>query len=209
LLEREIEMDITPYATLSDEVTPAVGLRANLLVIATTLVSAALVIGYVSLLGYYLSLRSGVLDSGEQWLPRGVKIPLTQPNFMALTITFAVIAAWWSFSSVRNSDTYNAYLAYGLTFLFGAAYIGQSFYLISLMGLEAASGEAAALIYALIGFHISLVIAALAFGLVVVIRTFSGDFVSGNSETVLGSAIFWTAVGLSYAILWYGVYITK
>lgn len=204
-----MSVEVTPYETISVVPAKETGDVKNLLVIATTLVSAAVIIGYLAMVGFYLSERADVLAKGEIWLPEGVTIPLTQPNYMGLSIAFSLFTAWWAVSAVKNNDRSNALLAYGCTLLFSFGFIAQTFYLISLLEMSASESNQAVLLYSLIGVHLVLTVIGIGHILVAAIRTIVGDFESKNYEAVTSSAIFWTAVVILYSVLWYSVYITK
>lgn len=201
--------DITPYDAIPADVPRAEPARPRLHLLATALVSGSLLVGYVALLGHYLSRRSTVIASGERWLPEGVDIPLTQPNFMMLTMVLSLVSVLWVLSSVRRDDTANAILAYGLTLMFGFAQMAQTAFLLTLMEMPIAGSEQAALIYTLVG--VQLVVLGLAMGYLVIValRTLGGDYSSRDHEGVLAATVFWyVAVGI-YLALWYAVYIIK
>jgi len=204
-----MKVEVTPYESISAVPTKEQPDVKNLLVIASTLVSAAVIVGYMSMVGLYLSERADVLANGETWLPDGVSIPLTQPNYMGLSIAFSLFTVWWTVSAVRNGDRSNAILAYCSTLLFSFGFIAQTFYLISLLEMPAAESNQAILIYSLIGVHLLLTVIGIGHIFVVALRTLVGDFSKENYEAVVSSAIFWTAIVILYSVLWYAVYITK
>jgi cytochrome c oxidase subunit III len=201
--------DITPYSPVPIDVAESELVRPRLLLLGTSLASAGVFVGYAALTGFYAASRQAVRATGVEWLPDGVAIPLTQPNFMLLTLTFSAVSMLWALSSVRHDDRANAYVAFALTLVFGIAQILQTAYLLSLMGLEAGSDPAAALIYTMIGLQLALMAAALAYLVAMALRTLGGGYSARDYEGVLSATVFWfTTVGV-YAILWYAVYITK
>ncbi|MEL7156291.1 MAG: hypothetical protein AAFN30_06805 [Actinomycetota bacterium] len=201
--------DITVYDPVPLDVAAPEPVRPRLLLIATSLVSVAAVMGYAGLLGFYISERAAALQRGETWLPDGVVIPLTQPNFMLLTMSLSVVSMLWAVSAVRNEDRGNAYLAFGLTLVFGFAQIVQTGYLLTIMEMPAAESMQAVLIFALVG--IQLVLTGLAMGYVTVamLRTLGGGYSPRDYEGVLSATIFWIMTVGVYIALWYTVYITK
>ena len=80
--------DITPYEYIPADVPAAEPARPRLLLIATSLMSVAVAMGFLGLIGHYVAERAAVVQTGERWLPDGVDIPLTQPNFMGISIAF-------------------------------------------------------------------------------------------------------------------------
>ena len=201
--------DITPFDAVPLEVPSSEPVRPRLLLIATNLVCASIAVGYAGLIGYYLSVRADVLATGQAWLPDGVTIPLTQPNFMMLTLVFSVVTIIWAVAALRADDRSNALIAFGLTLVFGFAQIAQTGYLLSLMGMVAAESEQAILIYSLIGIQLALIGIAMGFVAITALRTLGGGYSARDYEGVVSVALFWTlAVGV-YTALWYAVYITK
>ncbi len=202
-------LQVTPYETIPAYVAEAQPTRRSLTVLSVGFASASAVIAYMALVAFYIGQRASVLAVGEQWLPEGVTIPLTQPNYMGLTLAFSVITAWWSVAAVRNNDFSNAGVAYGLTILFGIAFLVQTAYLLSLMEMEARGSEPAVLIYTLIIAQLLVMIGALVFMASMALRTLGGEHSATRYESVVGSSIFWTVSVFLYAVLWYAVYITK
>jgi cytochrome c oxidase subunit III len=201
--------DITPYEQIPADVAAPEPARPRLLLIGTALASAAMAMGFLGLLGVYIARRATVLQSGGRWLPDGVEIPLTQPNFMGITIAFSVITIWWAAASVRNDDRSNAILAYAISLMFGVAYIAQTAYLFTIMEIEILADERSALLYGIIGAHIVMMIAAMCFVFVVGLRTLGGEYSSRDHDGVLSMALFWTVVAALYGVMWYVIYITK
>lgn len=201
--------DITPYQALPDEVPPAHYARPRLLMAGTALGSAAVMMGFLALIVYYVSERAAVIQTGEVWLPDGVTIPLTQPNFMGLTLAFSLISVWWSVASIRDGEKVNSYAAFGLTLLFGFAYLSQTAYLLTIMEMEILTDERSMLIYAIIGTHIVLTLVAMGYLVVMCLRTMGGEFTPRYFEGVRSSAMFWTVIVVLYSVLWYAIYITK
>jgi len=201
--------DITLYDAIPDDVAPAEPVRPRLLLLATSLVCASVLVGYGAMVGYYLSERAGVLAAGGQWLPDGVVIPLTQPNFMMMTMTMSAFSILWAVASIRRDDRANAYIAFGLTLIFGFAQIAQTAYLLTLMEMPAAESPQAVLIYSLIGTQLALTGLAMGYVVVAGIRTLGGGYSAKDYEGVLSAAVFWFMTVGVYATLWYAVYITK
>ncbi|MEL6985091.1 MAG: cytochrome c oxidase subunit 3 [Actinomycetota bacterium] len=201
--------DITPYEFIPADVAPAEPARPRLLLIATSLMSAAVAMGFLGLIGHYVAERAAVIQTGERWLPEGVDIPLTQPNFMGISVAFSVITIWWAVSAARNDDQSHSLLAFALSFLFGVAFLAQTAYLFTIMGIEIAADERSVLLYGIIGSHMVLVLAAMGYALVIALRTLGGEYSSRNHDGVLSAALFWTVVAALYGVMWYAIYITK
>jgi cytochrome c oxidase subunit 3 len=201
--------DITPYEPIPLDVAPPDPPRPRLLVMATSLASVAITMGFLGLIGVYVARRAEVIQTGERWLPEGVDIPLTQPNFMGVTVAFSVITIWWAVAAIRNEDRGNAMLAYAVSVMFGVAFLAQTAYLFTIMQIEILADERSALLYGIIGTHLVLMLAAMGYALVVAFRTLGGEYSSRDYDGVLSMALFWTVVAALYGVLWYAIYITK
>ncbi len=199
----------TSHDLIPAEYAEAPPVRPRLLVLATSLVSAAMAMGFVGLHAVYIAERAAVLATGTRWLPDGVNIPLTQPNFMGLTLAFSVVTIWWAVSAIRSDDRANSLLAFAISLLFAFAYLAQTAYLFTIMEIEILASERAVLLYGIIGTHIVMALAAIVFAIVMALRTIGGDYSSRDYEGVLSAAIFWTMMVAMYGVMWYVIYITK
>ncbi|MEZ5343389.1 MAG: hypothetical protein R2706_18725 [Acidimicrobiales bacterium] len=204
--------DISIREIVPAALAPATPNRPRLLVIGTALASAAVIVGFGSLLSFYVRTRALWLasDSGT-WLPSGVNIPLTQPNMMAITLVFSLITVVWAVASMKSDDRSNTYIAVGLSIMFGFAYIAQTAYLLSLMGLPIAGDDAgrAPLFFAVIGSHLAITGAAMAYLAIMGIRSLGGNYNAKDVEGLYGAAMFWFVTVALYFAMWYAIYITK
>ncbi len=200
---------ISVRETIPAQLTAAPPARPRLLLIGTALASAATIMLMSGLLGIYLKTRADVIATGEQWLPSGVVIPLTQPNMMAVTLVLSILIMVWAVGSIGRDDRPNTYIALGLVLVMGVAYIAQTAFLLSLMDLGAADDSKAPLIYAVIGTHLAIVGAAMLYVGVIALRTLAGNYGSKDREGVYGAALFWYVTVALYMAVWYAVYITK
>jgi len=201
--------DITPYDAIPLDVGPASPDRPSLLLTATALASAAVCMGFLGLMGVYIAARQDVLATGQRWLPDGVNIPLTQPNFMGLTLAFSVVTIWWSVAAVRNDDRANSFIASALSLTFAFAFLAQTAYLFTIMGIEILATERAVLLYGIIGAHMVMMLVAMGFVLIMAMRTLGGEYSSRDYEGVACAALFWTMTVAMYGVMWYVIYITK
>ncbi len=205
--------DVSVRGIVPPSVTLAEPARPRLLVLGTSLAIAAIAMGYIGLLGHYIAERAAVVQSGSRWLPEGVNIPLTQPNFQGLTLAFSIVTIWWAVSSIKHNDRFYTLVAYALSVVFAVAFIAQTAFLLEIMGAdlvaEGVDGERTVLIYAIIGTHLVMMVAAIVYAVAMAFRTLAGEYSSRDYEGVLASAIFWTATVVLYGVMWYVVYITK
>lgn len=201
--------DITPFDVVPDEVVAPAPARPRLLLIGTALVSLAVAIGFSGLIGIYVAERAAVLRTGEVWLPSGVSIPLTQPNMMMFTMVFSAATMAWAIQAMRSDDRANHLTATAITLLLGFAFLAQTAYLFTIMEIEALADTRSTLLYGVIGTHIVITLAGLAYVAGMALRAIGGEYSAKDLEGVYGAAMFWfTTVGL-YLVLWYVIYITK
>jgi heme/copper-type cytochrome/quinol oxidase subunit 3 len=201
--------DITPFEAIPADVAAAEPRRPSVLVLATALASVSIAMGFLALIGHYVATRAEVIQAGERWLPSGVEIPLTQPNFMGVTIAFSMVTVWWTVTSIRSDDRAHALLGYAISLIFGIAYLAQTAYLFTIMQIAILADERSMLFYAVIGTHMVLMIVALGFLAVMALRVLGGEYSSRNTEGVTAAAVFWTMVCAMYAVMWFAIYITK
>ncbi len=206
-----LAVERTPFDAIPSELSAPTPARPRLLFIGTALASAAVASGFGGLIGLYLAERAELLSSGQDWLPQGVEIPLTQPNMMAFTLVFSVMTMYWAVTALKNDDRTNFSIALSMTTLFGIAYVAQTGYLLTIMNMPIRDDEfgRAPLFYAIIGSHIVIMLAAVLYAVVMWLRTLGGEYSAKDVEGIRGAAMFWyVAVGL-YLVLWYAIYITK
>ncbi len=203
--------DITVYDAIPESVAAPTPARPRLLVIGTMLTSAAVTMGLMGLLGIYLETRADVIASGERWLPQGVNIPLTQPNMIAVTLLLSVFAMIWAVASIKADDRPNTYIALGLTIVFGFAYIAQTAYLMTILEMPIRGDvlERPPLLYAVVGAHMLIMIAAMLYIVAMGVRALGGQYSAKDVEGLYGATTFWTVAVVLYLVVWYAIYITK
>lgn len=185
--------------------------RPRVLLVGTTFATAAVVMAFAGMLGFYLLERAAVVSAGNDWLPEGAVIPLTQPNVMMMGLVMSVVTMQWVVQAVRNDDRPNTYLALALTLILGIAYINMGFYLFSLMGLDLGASDSAAplLIHVLGGGHMILMVVAMLFLALMAFRALAGQYTSRQYDGLAAAAVFWHASVAIYAVIWLAVYVTK
>lgn len=203
-------MASTALATIEElgELPPPVPARPRVLLVATALVTAAVVMLFAGLLGVYLHERAAVVGSGERWLPEGVEIPLTPGNMSLVGFAIACVTMQWAVHAIGVDDRRHAWLAFGSTLVVGAFHLVGMAFLYSQMGL-AVSSHQGALIYAVTGSHLAMVGAAMVFAALMAFRTLGGQYSARDREGVVAAAAFWYATAGVYAVVWYAVMVTK
>ncbi|CAB4332302.1 MAG: hypothetical protein F2947_09230 [Actinobacteria bacterium] len=183
--------------------------RPRVLVVGTAFAAAASFMVFVGLIGIYLAARADVIASGTAWLPKGVSIPLQQPNTMFITLIMSVFTMQWAVAAIAKNDRVNAYLAMGLTLMLGIATIVMTTYLWYLMKLDIASGIQGVLIYTITGAHIVMLVVAMIFVALMGLRALGGQFTARQHDGITAAAVFWYAMVAVYALIWISIYVTK
>ncbi|HRA34747.1 MAG TPA: cytochrome c oxidase subunit 3 [Acidimicrobiales bacterium] len=182
--------------------------RPRVLLVGTALASAATAMAFVGLIGYYAATRAAVVAEGTRWLPDGSTIPLTPGNMAFATMLISAVSVWWAVDAVGKNDRQMAYLALGLTFMFGVAVINATTFLYSQIALPVASTPGA-LMYTITGAHLAMIIVGLVFISVMVFRTLGGEYAGRDREGLVAAALFWFVTIAVHAVIWYAIYIVK
>lgn len=180
--------------------------RPRVAAVGTLLVSGAVATYFAGLLGVYLLQRASY--GRAEWL-EGVTIPLSPPNMMMATLAISCVAMQWALWAVARNDRINAYVALGLTLLFGAAVINSQYWMYNQMGLAIAETPQAVLIYAITGSFLALLVTAMVYLAVITFRTLGGQYGPHQHDAVTGAAIYWYVMVAIFAVIWIAVYITK
>jgi len=195
-------------ATLALPAAPPVQ-RPRVLVVGTAFVSAATVMTFVGLIGIYLTQRAAIISAGETWLPKGVTIPLQQPNTMLFTLFMSVVTMQWAVHAIANNDRLNTYLALSMTLVFGFATVVMTWYLYTLMNLDIAASSQAVLIYTITGLHLLLLVSGMLFIALMAFRALAGSFDARQHDGITAAALFWYALIAVYVLIWITIYVTK
>jgi len=183
--------------------------RPRVLLLGTAFATAATVMVFAGLIGVYLSRRAELVSAGDTWLPKGTDIPLQQPNIMLFTLIASAITVQWAVYAITRNDRVNTYLALGLTFAFGIAYINMQSYLYTLMEFDITANQQGVLIYAITGAHIVMVVLAMIFVALMAFRALAGQESRRQHDGISAAALFWHASVVVYAVIWIAVYVTK
>lgn len=190
--------------------------RPRVLLVGTAFAAAASVVTFAALLGVYLSVRSQFLaDSSEGWLPSGAEIPLSPGNMSMVTLVMSLVTVQWAVHAGTHRDRSHAYMALGLTILFGIAHVTQLGYLFTEWGLplNAEGGEPATvqavLFFTILGLHIAMVAGALIFIALMTVRSLGGQFTGRDAEGLSAAALYWYVTVAVFAVLWYALLIVK
>jgi cytochrome c oxidase subunit 3 len=183
--------------------------RPRVLMLGTAFATAATVMVFVALIGAYLSRRAELISAGDAWLPKGTEIPLQQPNIMLFTMIASAVCVQWAVYAITRNDRVNTYLALGLTFVFGIAFINMQSYLYTLMKFDVTANQQGVFVYTITGAHIIMVVVAMIFVALMGFRALAGQESRRQHDGISAAALFWHAAVAVYVLIWLAVYVTK
>jgi cytochrome c oxidase subunit 3 len=188
---------------------PAPPARPRVVAVGTAFAAAGMLVFFAGTLAVYAQVRSRTLAESGSWLPEGSLFPLQQPNVMILALLMSSITVQWAVDAIKRNDRPQAYLALGLTELFGLATINMAAYLYGILKLDAASGAMAVLTYTITGAHLVVLVIAMLFVGLMAFRAFGGQLTGRQHDGMSAAALFWHAQVVAFAFIWYAIYITK
>jgi cytochrome c oxidase subunit 3 len=183
--------------------------RPRVLLVGTALASAGAAMAILGMVALYARIRAEQLAAGERWLPEETVLPLTPGNMAMVTLLMSAVTVAWAVDALRKVDRVHAYLALGLSLMFGAAMITDTAFLWQQMGLSIRDSHVAVLVYAITGAHVAMVGAGMLYLLVMGFRALGGQLTGRAAEGMSAAALFWYVTIGVYAVVWYAIYITK
>ena len=182
--------------------------RPRTVLVGTMFASAASTMLFLGVIAVYVLRRAEARDAGAEWFPEGV-VELGPSGFIFWTLVLSVFTVQWAVQAVNADDRVNAYVALGLTALFGAAVFNQMWFIINDTGFALAANEAQFLFFVVNGTFIVFMIAAVVFVALTFVRALTGQFGPRKADGVAAAAMFWHTVVFMYSVAWYVVYVTK
>lgn len=182
--------------------------RPRAVLVGTALAAGASFIGIMALVGIYLGQRAGALSAGRSWLPDDADIPLTPANMAMFTMVLSGLTIWWAVDAARTENRMSAYLALGLTVLFGVAVVNATVFIVKVSGIPVA-GTVGLHFHTVVGAFLLLLIGALLYVGSQALRTFAGDGGQVHLEGITSAALLWTAAVIAHGVIWIAVYIAK
>lgn len=198
-----------------EDVPPAPPRRPRVLLVGTTLASAASIALFAGLLAAYFAVRADFTAGGERWLPDGATIPLSPGNMTMVTLVMSLVTVQWAVHAGKHRDRGHAYFAIALTVLLGIAHVVQLGFLFTQWGLplNAPSEEdptlQAVLLFTIFGLHLAMVAAALIFLTLMFLRSLGGQLTGRDVEGLSAAALYWYVTVAIFTVLWYGILIVK
>lgn len=177
-------------------------------IVGTALVLAAAASLVGGLLALYLRMRSATLDAANgPWLPKDTKISLVAGNVMLLAFIPICVFAQWAVYAAKRDDKPHTGLALGLTGLLGIAFINGQAFIWATTALPVTQGTYSLLFYAITGITTALAVVGVVVSAVTAFRYLGGR--TTDREVVAAHALYWYAVAVVYAVVWFVVYVTK
>ncbi|MDW3220027.1 MAG: hypothetical protein R8F63_15540 [Acidimicrobiales bacterium] len=192
-------MAVTTNALPAAEVT-----RPRTVLVATMFASAAAFMAFAGVLVIYINERA----AADEWFPAGV-IELGPAGFVFATMILSVFTVQWAVQAINNDDRLNAYMALGLTGLFGAAVFNQLWFIINDTGFALAGSNAEFLFLLVNGVFLAFLISAVAFLTLTFLRALIGQYGPRKADGVAAAAFYWDTVVAMWSITWYVVYVAK
>ncbi len=159
------------------------------------------------MLAVWLLQRDAAKESQGHWVPDGVTIPEVPTNVMLISFAFVLVFAHWAIWSARHNDRGHTAFALGCTALVALLIINAQAFTYYEMGLPIADGTYAVMFFALTGMFMLLMIIGLLTTVVVAFRYIGGR--TSEPEVIVGHALYWWAVAVVYAAIWFYVYVSK
>lgn len=188
---------------------PAAPRRPRVLFVGAAFGASASALFVVALLGVYLQVRGDRIAGGATTLPEGTVLPLTPGNMGLLTLGMSAVTMAWAVYALRNDDRRHAYIALGLTLVFGVAFINSTAYLYQQLATGFDASAITALLYAVTGAHLVMVAIGMIFAAVMAFQALGGQLTGRDAEGMSAAALYWYVTIAVYLAVWYGVYITK
>jgi cytochrome c oxidase subunit 3 len=188
---------------------PAPPSRPRLLLIGTGLAVGAAATLVLTLVWFYLRLRADVIATGDTWLPEGTNLQLTPGTMGLFTLLMSADTVVWAGWALRRSDRGHAIFAIAVTLLLGAAFIVGAVYNLQQIGIGVGDSTPGLFIFVIAGLHIAMVGVGMLFLLVMGFRALGGQLTGRAAEGVSAAALYWYVTIAVYAVIWYGIYVTK
>jgi cytochrome c oxidase subunit 3 len=184
--------------------------RPRVVMVGTAFAIAGFLIFFAGLLGVYLNERAALIATGGTWIPEKAVLPLQQPNVMLFALIASAVTMQWAVDAIRRDDRPQAYLALGVSSLFGFAVLNMAAYLYSIMNLDISiQSPAPVLIYVITGAHLLMLVIAMVFTALMSFRALGGQFTGRQHDGVSAAAMFWHAQVIVFAFIWYAIYVVK
>jgi heme/copper-type cytochrome/quinol oxidase subunit 3 len=178
---------------------PAEPERPRTLLIGAGFAMAAVLMLFGGLIGSFFALQ----DAADTWPPEGVTLPNVPLAVAYLTLLMSSFTAQWAVAAIKANERRAMYVAVGLTFVLGGAFLNAQSFIWSQLGLVAGSSPYADVVYAVTVTHVVAVIAAMVLFVVLGFRALGGQFGPRNSDFVQVAALLWHTVVAAGVLVWF------
>jgi len=196
---------VSPLATAP----PPEPRRPRLLLIGAAFGSVASALVVLSTLAVYLQLRGDFLAGGGKAAPDDFVLPLTPGGMGMVTLLMSLVSVSWAVWSLRRDDRPHAYLAVGLTLLFGIAFVNVTVYLYQQLTLPLTFSGLGGLFYIVTGAHLVMVVVGMVFVAAMGFQSLGGQLTGRDADGMSAAALYWYVTVAVYGVIYYGIYITK
>lgn len=202
-------MAVTTISPLAAAPAPAPR-RPRVLLIGSAFGAVASALVVLTLLAVYLQVRDDFLDSGGTGgTPDDFILPLTPGGMGMVTLLMSAVTVSWAVWALRRDDRPHAYLAVGITLLLGIAFINATVYLYQSLALPLTFSGLGGLLYIVTGAHLVMTVVAMVFVAVMGFQSLGGQLTGRDAEGMSAAALYWYVNVAVYAVIYYGIYITK
>jgi heme/copper-type cytochrome/quinol oxidase subunit 3 len=188
---------------------PPAARRPRVTLVGAAFAATASALTILSILAVYLQVRADNIAGGGTAFPKGTTIPLTPGTMGWVTLLMAGVTTAWAVDSLRHDDRAHAYVALGLTLVFGIAFINSTVYLYQQLALAPTSSPIAGLLYAATGAHLVMVVLGMLFLAAMGFQALGGQLTGRDAEGMNAAALYWYVTIAVYTVLWYAIYVTK
>ncbi len=124
-----------------------------------------------------------------KWPPVGLGTYL--PSMVAVTIVMTAVTVQWAVWAIRRNDQRTTLNALAFTIFLSVAVLNGQWYELAHLKFDVGAHGYGTFVYLLVGFHMANVIAGIIALVVVLGRTFGGEFNADDHESLTAAAIFW------------------
>jgi heme/copper-type cytochrome/quinol oxidase subunit 3 len=171
-------------------------------------VAAGSLIG--AMLALWMLFRTEATDSGAQWVPKGIKVPLVPANTMLLGFGLVLVFAQWTVYAAKRDARSHTALGLSLVGIIGAAIVNAQAFIYARMKLPVLGKNPTAyntMFYAITGTFLLLLLVGIGFTIVTAFRYMGGR--TSDREIISAHALYWYFLSALFFALWFVVYVTK
>lgn len=179
----------------------------NQLVVGATVASMAMTMLVGGMLAVWALERREAIDTQGSWLPSGVVIPEVPSNVMLIAFAGVISFAHWALWAAARQDKAHTVFALAATAFVGVLIVNAQLFVYTQMDLPVTEGRYGSMFFAITGTFVVLMVAGIVFTLVAMFRYLGGR--TFDREILTAHVIFWYALSVVYAGIWFVVYVTK